>query len=821
MKNTRRDFLKQATMLGAGAGLLHAFPPAIQKAFSIQPAPGSTFLDAEHVVFLMQENRSFDHMYGALRGVRGFNDPRAVRLNNGNPVWLQSDQGKTYAPFRLNLRDTKATWMSSLPHGWTDQVDAGNGGEHDGWLKAKRSPNEKYAAMPLTLGYYNRQDLPFYYALADAFTVCDQHFCSSLTGTTPNRLYFWSGMIKDPNDPTGQARVWNGDGDYDTPVGWKSLPERMEDAGISWKVYQNEISVGVGLSGEEDAWLGNFTDNTLEFFSAYNVKLAPAYIANLPREEKRLLAAIQSLEEKLSAATPEKISSLQEELDNTRKQLEANRKDQQVYTLEKFNSLPERERRLHEKAFVVNSGDPSYHQLTAVSYKDKGITRRLNIPAGDVLYQFRKDVDSGNLPAVSWLVAPENFSDHPGAPWYGAWYLSEVFNILTKNPEVWKKTIFILTYDENDGYFDHVPPFLPPSGDGYGKMSKGLDASSELVSKTQQSWGNEYVRESPTGLGFRVPMVVASPWSRGGFVNSEVFDHTSCLQFLEKFLQHKTGKEIIESNISSWRRTITGDLSSVFREANDKDVMPPAVERKKFISEIHSAQYKRLPSGFKALSEAEITRVRNGGRINALPKQERGTRPACALPYELLADMHVGEDRSLRVIMKSGKQAGAPFMIRCNGLIHGQRIRYYAAKAVDAVEDIFNAEDFRDGRVWIELYGPNGFYRMYKGVGGSYPLQVYCTTPVASTDAASTSFALDFNNAAPGKQIKLTDKSYGLLPKPVVMTFGDLVANKFRQQLDKTFGWYDFELSFAGDVYRYAGHVENGRVSRSDPGMGK
>ncbi len=69
------------------------------------------------------------------------------------------------------------------------------------------------------------------------------------------------------------------------------------------------------------------------------------------------------------------------------------------------------------------------------------------MPKGDILHQFRSDVNEGKLPTVSWIVAPENFSDHPGAAWYSAWYLSEVMDILTKNPEVWKKTILVLTYD--------------------------------------------------------------------------------------------------------------------------------------------------------------------------------------------------------------------------------------------------------------------------------------------------------------------------------------------------------------------------------------
>src|SRR3982751_3198558 len=245
--DTRRAFLKKASLLAGGAGIWSALPASIQKAMAINPAKGSTYLDAEHIVFLMQENRSFDHTYGTLQGVRGFNDPRAISLPNNNKVWLQTNAaGQTYVPFRLDIKNTKATWMHSLPHSWTNQVDARNKGKYDQWLNVKQSGDEEYKDIPLTMGFYNREDIPFYYALADAFTVCDQNFCSSLTGTTPNRLYFWSGTIREKQEAASRANVWNGDTDYDKWGNWTTFPERLEEQGISWKVYQNEISVGVG-----------------------------------------------------------------------------------------------------------------------------------------------------------------------------------------------------------------------------------------------------------------------------------------------------------------------------------------------------------------------------------------------------------------------------------------------------------------------------------------------------------------------------------------------------------------------------------------------
>ncbi|MBL7762827.1 MAG: phospholipase C, phosphocholine-specific, partial [Chitinophagaceae bacterium] len=278
--DTRREFVKKAALLSSGIGFLNAFPASVRNALAIDPAPGSTFMDAEHIVLLMQENRSFDHCYGSLKGVRGFNDPRAITLPNKNPVWLQTNaKGETYAPFRLNIKDTKATWMSSLPHGWEDQTDARNNGHFDKWLDAKPSGNEEYREMPLTMGFYNRLDIPFYYALADAFTVCDQNFCSSLTGTTPNRLHFWTGTLRAEQNAKAKANVKNEDVDYAREVHWKSFPERLEENNISWKIYQNEISLPSGLAGEEDAWLANFTDNPIEWFSQYNVRFSETYIA--------------------------------------------------------------------------------------------------------------------------------------------------------------------------------------------------------------------------------------------------------------------------------------------------------------------------------------------------------------------------------------------------------------------------------------------------------------------------------------------------------------------------------------------------------------
>ena len=285
---TRREFLQQAAILSSAAAWSGAFPAAIAKALTIDPEPGSTFLDAEHVVILMQENRSFDHAFGTLQGVRGFNDPRAITLPNGNPVWVQTNRrGESYAPFRLNIKDSNATWLGCLPHGRTDQVDARNGGRYDRWL----TPSDRadgYADMPFTLGYYTREDIPFYYALADAFTICDQHFCSALTCTTPNRLFLWTGTVREKQTADSPAKLNNEEAVYDAEVSWTTFPERLEDHGISWKVYQNEMWLASGLEDEHDAWLANFGDNPLEYFTQYNVRFAEQHRRHLDEQRKEL-----------------------------------------------------------------------------------------------------------------------------------------------------------------------------------------------------------------------------------------------------------------------------------------------------------------------------------------------------------------------------------------------------------------------------------------------------------------------------------------------------------------------------------------------------
>ncbi len=834
--HTRREFLGQTAGLAGAAGVFGACPEAILRALVIEPATGSSYLDAEHVVILMQENRSFDHAFGTLRGVRGFNDPRAITLPDGNPVWVQANAaGTRYAPFRLNIRDTKATWMGSLPHGRSDQLDARNDGRYDGWLPAKHSGDKEYAALPLTMGYYTRNDIPFYYAMADAFTICDQHFCSSLTGTTPNRLYLWTGTIREHQTADSPANVRNEDVDYGKWARWKMFPERLEDNGVSWKIYQNELSIESGLSEQEDAWLANFGDNPIEWFTQYRVQFAATHRAYLERKIIELPAEIAALEKQLAGQvkTPNQAAKLKKQIADLSATLIRFKAERAEWTQAKFANLSPREKNLHARAFCTNSGDPAYRQLAEIHYRDGGVERRLVVPKGDVLHQFRQDVTDGKLPAVSWIVSPQEFSDHPSSAWNGAWYVSEVLNILTHNPDVWKKTVFLLTYDENDGYFDHIPPFTAPHPrrPETGRVSKGIDAAVEYVELAQdlKQTSREEAREGPIGLGYRVPLIIASPWSRGGSVCSQVFDHTSVLQFLEKLLTHKTGRAIEETNISRWRRAVCGDLTSAFQSPNDDSIgVNGFLSRDAFIEQIHRAQFKELPTGYRALTREQIDQVRGDPRSSPLlPQQETGVRPSCALPYQLVVDGSLNEKRTHFVLRFEARKeafgarsAGSPFVVYAITKGGNMSIRNYAVEAGEHVHDSWALDALENSRYNLRVYGPNGFFREFRGSADDPPVDIHFEYALKKSADRMLSGGIEVRSVnrdgLKNYSVEVHDHSYKTGDAKRTLAPGGPATLAI--DTHPSFGWYDFSVRIAEDERfekRYAGRVETGKRSFS------
>jgi phospholipase C len=469
---TRRRLVTNAAQLASLVAASTLMPPNVQKLLAQTPRRTGSLQDIKHVVLLMQENRSFDHYFGALAGVRGFGDLHAPTLSNGLSVFHQpdSENPKGYLlPFHLDSFSTSAQKIPSTSHAWAVQHRAWNGGKMDQWLPAHRAADG--ANGPYTMGYFKRADIPFHYALAEAFTICDAYHCSVMGPTWPNRLYWMTGMI-DPDGRYGGPIIKN----QVPPEGvrWKTYAERLEEAGISWRVYQH------GEKGQPH--------NLLSAFS-------------------------------------------------------------------QFMNAP--------------SGSPlSVKGMPVVS---------------DGLFEY--DALHDRLPTVSWLCPSPEASEHPAyMPAAGAEFIASKLDAIAANPDVWAKTVFILNYDENDGLFDHVPPLVPP-----------------------ENTPQEFIDGLPIGTGFRVPCIIISPWTAGGWVCSQPFDHTSILQFLERF----TG--VREPNITAWRRKSFGDLTSAFRfdrPAKTPPVLPDTS------SMLHLAHYAAANLPLPAIPGAE----------QQIPVQEQGVR---------------------------------------------------------------------------------------------------------------------------------------------------------------------------------------------------
>ena len=180
---------------------------------------------------------------------------------------------------------------------------------------------------------------------------------------------------------------------------------------------------------------------------------------------------------------------------------------------------------------------------------------------------FLNDAANGRLPAVSWVLTDFDKSEHASySPQAGIQQVRTRIAALTTLPDRWASTVLFLTYDENGGFFDHVAPPMPPAG-----------TPGEFITSTKPATmclplPSEDQRDAPIGLGFRVPMMVVSPYSRGGFVCSDTFDHTSMLRFIET--RYATSGVRVP-NLTSWRRGVTGDLTSALDLKRSELPVPP------------------------------------------------------------------------------------------------------------------------------------------------------------------------------------------------------------------------------------------------------
>ncbi|MEX1827418.1 phosphocholine-specific phospholipase C [Luteibacter sp. CQ10] len=692
----RRNFLK----LSLGAMAAGAMPASIQKALA---APAlrrtGTIMDIEHVVILMQENRSFDHYFGSLRGVRGFGDPRPFTLASGKSVWHQPrtpGSDDVLLPFRPVADDLGLQFIEDLPHGWNDTHAAWNAGRYDAWVPSKGTT---------TMAYLTREDIPFHYALADAFTICDAYHCSLLTSTDPNRYYMWTGYVG--NDGVGGGPVID---NAEKGYGWTTYPERLEKAGVSWKIYQ-DVGTGLDAAGSwgwtPNPYIGNYGDNSLLYFDAYR------------------------------------------------------------------NAQPGSA--LYEKARTGT-----------------------NTLSGQSLFEIlRADVMADTLPQVSWIAAPEAYTEHPNWPAnYGAWYVDQVLDALTANPEVWGKTALFITYDENDGFFDHVVPPYPPASRDQGLSTVSTDG--EIYT------GGHGFTTGAYGLGVRVPMMVVSPWSKGGWVCSETYDHTSIIRFLER----RFG--VREPNISAWRRAICGDLTNAF-DFSQRDADTP-----------------RLPTttGYRPDQGNHATFhpvAPSGGQ--RLPEQERGRRRARPLPYALdvTGRLDLDEGRYWIDFDNTGP-AGAFFHVSSAARSDGPWA--YTVEAGKRLSDYWTSS-YSGNAYDLTVHGPNGFLRQFAG-----------TQPSGSADRdrmalPEVSIA---HSGLPGL-LRVVLENHGSRPCFVTVKSNDygrqpprrhlLLPGVRMESLWDILGsdhWYDLSVTCDTDprfLRRLAGHRETGRASLSDPALSR
>jgi phospholipase C len=744
-------------MMGlTGAATLTTMKSNIAKALSIAANfRTGTIQDVEHVVILMQENRPFDHHFGTLRGVRGFNDPRAIQINlplqGGTestpvPVWLQpagaanvaagfsvppdsgnlggpSNGAEVVPPFRVNPNggNPGLTYLPGTDHSWGATHACWNQGQYDSWPLTNG---------PMTMSYVTREDIPFHYALADAFSVGDAYHCSIMGPTNPNRTYLWSGCVGNlsnlgPGGTDGQGAgpmTYNGLSLNNAYWTFPTFPEVLQKAGVSWKIYQDlagqTFSPDFG-DGTGNSFAGNFTDNSVLYFNQY-------------------------------ATAPQGSPLFQYGCTGT----------------EIINTIP-----------VTGAKESEWLAW-----------------AQQLFAQFSSDVQSGKLPQVSWIVGPAGYTEHADWPVdYGAWYISQVLDILVSNPEVFSKTVFIVNYDEADGSFDHILPPTVPAGPGYGASTVSVE--NEIVTASGEPSG---FQNGPVGLGQRVPFLVISPWSKGGYVNSQVFDHTSVIQFVEK----RFG--VFEPNISPWRRAVCGDLTTMFNFANP------------------NGQVHNLPSTGDFLPPADELA---GGNVNTfipslstvavgVPMQEQGVRPARALPYELNVHAEVNAASST-VVLKFFNSGFATVVFQVRSGNPTDLVRTYTVEPGGELQDAWGVGSSYD----LKVYGPNGFVRYFAGSIGSSAAILDVFSNYGRQDCGAIEWAVA-NLASAQAEVSVLDAYTGNSVTRNLHPGGVLSG---RWSLQQFFGWYDLIVTVAGDStfsYRLAGHVETGKDSFSDPALG-
>jgi len=716
----RRAFLRKSIGAMGAASAFAMLPSSIRRALAVEAAVDTgSILDVKHIIILMQENRSFNHYFGTLRGVRGFGDRFPLPLESGKTVWFQSDGTNDIPPYHLDPSVSSALLVPDTPHSFPDSQAAWNQGKFGQWPRFKTA---------YSMGYYERADIPFQFALADAFTICDGYHCSLTTCTDPNRIVFWSGSNFNPalgkqgiNCTDADAEVTNlrcvvsgqmptpGYTYSGSPLRWPTLPELLQQAGITWRIYQDP----------NDNWSG-VMHGGLAFEAFRNAS--------------------------------------------------------------------------------STSGSALYQNGMTLSSLD----------------DLRNDVTNGTLPQVSWILPNAQQSEHPNvsSPGRAADFISQVLDAVTASTDSWSQSAFFLTYDENDGFFDHVPPPAVPSYNADGTLAGASTLSlegeyfSDPTSTYLMSQDTISGTLRPWGLGARVPMLVISPWSRGGWVNSQVFDHTSLGMFLEK----RFG--IAVDSISPWHRAVCGDLTSAFNFATPNDPTWPTLPDVSGYAAVE-AQQRTLPSPLPPTAPSPLF-------------QEAGTRYSRALPYELHTSARVQAQGVLSLIFSNTGRQGAVFHVYDR--LHLNRIpRRYTVEAGKTLTDSWNTAATDSGNYDLWVCSTNGFVRSFLGNALVESTAAFRPETQICYEPCSGQIYLKVHNTGPeAGQVTAQSNAYAVTASPVNALQADGTwtlsvpagaVGMLQWNLSQSGQWYDFTVQSDGFERGFAGRLETGQDGISDPAM--
>lgn len=715
----RRKFIEISAKTGVTA---LAWPELIQRALSVKAQNiKGTIEDVEHIVILMQENRSFDHYFGTMKGVRGFGDRFPIPMESGQRVFHQTDGEKIIPPYHADKNESNAALIKGTPHNFPDMQAAWNQGKYGQWPLFK---------TPYSMAYYTRAEIPFQYALAESFTLSDAHHCSVATGTDPNRIVFWSGSNFDPekraaginctdeNSEPVNLRCWikgimpePGYTYQGSAFKWPTIPDVLEEKGVSWRIYQDP----------NDNWTGAM-HGCLAFESFRNAK----------------------------------------------------------------------------------PGSPIY---------ENGMRKW-------TLDDLREQVENETLPQVSWVLPAKDDSEHPGAPsspYRGSDFTHRILEALTSNPEVWSKTVFFLSFDENDGLFDHIPAPAVPSYDTEGRLAgkstldlagmyfdAGQDVASPENGKSKK--GDEEARRSylderdtisgsirPWGFGPRVPLYIISPWSKGGWVHSEVADHTSVGQFIEERFNVRIPA------ISPWHRSVSSNLVSAFDFVTPNDPHFPEMP--------DTSDYAAKDEASKLLPTASPPEEPN-------PLfQEKGTRYSRALPYRLNVGFRFLDKEAVQLEFQNTGRSGAVFHVYDMHRLE-QIPKRYTVESRKSLSDRWQGYG-RQGAYDLEVYGPNGFFRKFKG-------------NITDDQIVST---IDFSEKRGKVTLKVINQSRNYIDAEIRSNAYDYSSAEIKNlkpskvfseswKLKKSGHWFDFTVqNNQGYLWRFAGRMETGEHGVSDPAM--